>query len=183
MTEPKVPQSLLSEAVEQAARAGSMWWDDLTRFAEDQAGRLASGHYGLTDLTTATVRLLRIWDRNSTNAVRTMIDNVAMLSYDGPAGGPATREVQVSVPIPAGLIIAFQVSDLVGSGGYRIAAAKVKLDPAQVPAQAAAKEVPVTVTVPSAGAPSDTYAGTISAGGGVTAAFQVAIDQIGVPLT
>jgi hypothetical protein len=183
MTAPGTPQSLLSEAVEQAARAGSMWWNDLTRFAEDQADRLASGHYGLTDLITAEVRLMRIWTQNSMNGLKTTIDNVAMLSYDGPTGGPAPRTVQVSVPVPALVNVVFQVSDLVGGGGYRIPSTKLQLDPHNFPAQPAPAAALVTVTADCAGAPADTYAGTIfTEDGSVTADFRIAVDELGVPL-
>ena len=37
------PQSLLSEAVEQAADAATMWVADVARFASSQADLLASG--------------------------------------------------------------------------------------------------------------------------------------------
>jgi hypothetical protein len=183
MTQPEMPRSPLSEAVEQAARTGSMWWDDLTRFAEDQADRLAFGTYGLTDLTTAQSRLMRIWIENSRNVMRTVIDNVALLSYDGPAGGPATRTVQVAVPVPAQVNVLFQVSDLVGGGAYCIPRTRLQLDPQDLPARQVPGDAVVTVTVDGAGAPADTYASTIFTDDGrITADFRVAIDDPCVPL-
>jgi len=183
MTEPETPRSLLSEAVEQAARTGSMWWNDLTGFAEDQADRLASGNYGLTDLTTAQARLMRIWIENSRSVMRTVIDNVALLSYGGPTGGPATRTVQVFVTVPAQVNVVLQVSDLVGGGGYCIPRTRLQLAPHDLPARPVPEDALVTVTVEGAGAPADTYAGTIFTDDGrITADFRVAIDDPGVPL-
>jgi hypothetical protein len=178
---PKKPQSPLSEAVEQAARVGSMWWDDLTDFAKDQADRLASGNYGLTDLTTAQLRLMRICVHNGVNAASTWTDNIALLSYTGPAaGGPATRTVQVPVSVPAQVNVVFQVSDLVADQ-HRIPRAKLRLDP---PAafEAIPKDVPVTVVVDCSGAPAGTYGGTIfTSDGSVTVDFRIAIDELGEP--
>jgi len=172
----KKPQSALSEAVEQAARVGTLYWKDLTGFAEEQADRLASGHYGLTDLTTAQVRLMRILVHHGVNAMSTTIDNVALLAYAGPGGGAAIRTMEVAVPVPAGVNVVFEVSDLV-AGQHVIRRDRIRLNPGAAQ-EAVAKELPVTVRVDCTGAPAGTYGGTITAGDrGVD--FQIAIDELG----
>lgn len=175
--------SPLSEAVEQAARAGSMYLKDLTDFAKHQADRLASGHYGLTDLTTAQVGLLRLWLEHSQNAMKTLTDNIVLLSYDGPTGSAEPRTIRVPVPVPAQTDVVLQVSELVGDGGYRIPRARLQLDPQDFPSAPAPTDELVTVTVESAGAPADTYAGTVhTSDGAISVAFRIAIDDLGTPL-
>jgi hypothetical protein len=172
------PQSPLSEAVEQAARAGTLYWDDLTAFAEEQADRLASGHYGLTDLTTAQVRLMRILVHHGVSALDTAINNVALLAYAGPPGGAAIRTMEVAVPVPAGVDVAFRVSDLV-AGQHVIPRHRVRLDPGAA-REAAATDLPVTVRVDTTGAAAGTYGGTITAADR-RVDFQIAIDELGEP--
>jgi hypothetical protein len=175
--------SPLSEAVEQAARAASLYLDDLTAFGRHQADRLASGHYGLTDLTTAQVRLLRIGLQHSQNMMRTLTDNIALLSYDGPTGGSAPRTIRVPVPVPAQTGVVLRVSELVGDGGHRIPRSRLQLDPRDFPPAQAPMDALVTVTVESAGAPAGTYAGTIHTDdGAVSVGFRLAIDDLGTPL-
>jgi hypothetical protein len=159
-----------------------MWCDDVAGFAEHEAERLSAGDYGLTDLVSAQVELARIWVRNSMRVASTLSDNVALLSYGRPAGGPATRTVQVSVPVPANVEVALQVSDL-WSPLHRIPRSKIRLEPSTAASSPAPAEIPVTVHVECAGAPADTYTGTISsADGGVDVTFKVAIDELGEPL-
>ena len=174
--------SRLSEAVEQAARTGEMWFHDVAGFAKGQADRVASGHYGLTDLSTAQVALMRICVRNGVNAMSTVMDNLALLSSDRPAAGPATRTIAVAVPVPADPEVTFEVSDLAGSR-HQISHAKVRLDPS-VATLAAAGEVTVLVEVDCTGAPADTYAGTIFTGDQrIGATFLIAIDELGGPVS
>ena len=163
------PQSLLSEAVEQAAGAAAKWVGDVARFARGQADLLASGDYGLNDLATAQVGLLRIWVENSINVAGVLSDNLALLSY-GSAG-------------PAGVALELTASDLEGQLlGYRIPSSRIQLAPVAVAAQPAA-EVTVEVTVDGAGAPNDIYAGVLSsADGAVTVPIRVAIDELGRPV-
>ena len=176
------PQSLLSEAVEQAADAATMWVADVARLARSQADLLASGDYGLNDLATAQVSLLRIWVRNSINAAGVLTDNLALLSY-GSGGAAPPRRVAVAVAVPAGADLELTPSDLEGQLlRYRIPSSRIQLAPVAVAVQAAA-EVTVEVLVDCGGAPSDIYAGVLSsADGAVSVAFRVAIDELGRPV-
>jgi len=182
--DPARPQSLLSEAVEQAAGAAALWWQELVELATSHADRLASGSYGVGDLTTAQVGLLRIWVRNSIKTAGMLSDNLALLSYGKAGAAPPPRRFGVTVAVPAGVDLELRASDLVGElFGFCIPSAKVELRPVAVPAQAAG-ELAVEVTVDCAGAPNDTYAGTVSsADAGVSVPMRVAIDELGEPLS
>jgi hypothetical protein len=181
--DPARPQSLLSEAVEQAAGAAAMWWTELSRFATAEANRLASGSYGVDDLTTAQVRLARIWVRNSIRTAGVLSDNLALLSYGSAGTHPPPRRFAVTVAVPDEVKLPLQASDLVGElFGFCIPSSKIKLDPVELPAQAAG-EVAVGVTVDCHRAPNDTYAGTLSsADGRVSVPMRVAIDELGSPV-
>ncbi len=176
------PQSLLSEAVEQAADAAAKWAGDVARFARGQADLLASGDYGMNDLATAQVGLLRIWVENSINAAGVLSDNLALLSY-GSASSAPPRRFAVAVGVPAGVALELTASDLEGQLlKYRIPSSRVQLAPVAVAAQPAA-EVTVEVTVDCVGAPNDIYAGELcSADGAVTVPIRVAIDELGRPV-
>jgi hypothetical protein len=177
------PQSLLSEAVEQAADAATMWVADVARFARSQADLLASGDYGLNDLATAQVGLLRLWVRNSLNAAGVLSDNLALLSYGSEGAAPPPRRFAVAVAVPDGVDLELTPSDLEGQLlRYRIPSSKIRLAPVAVAAQPAA-EVTVEVTVDCVGAPNDIYAGELSsADGAVTVPIRVAIDELGRPV-
>jgi hypothetical protein len=176
------PQSLLSEAVEQAADAAAKWVGDVARFAGGQADLLASGDYGLNDLASAQVGLLRIWVENSINVAGVLSDNLALLSY-GSVGSAPPRRFAVAVGVPAGVALELTASDLEGQLlRYRIPSSRIQLAPVAVAAQPAA-EVTVEVTVDGAGAPNDIYAGVLSsADGAVTVPIRVAIDELGRPV-
>ena len=175
------PQSLLSEAVEQAADAATMWVADVARFASSQADLLASGDYGLNDLATAQVGLLRLWVKNSLNAAGVLSDNLALLSYGTEGAAPPPRHFAVAVP--DGVALELTPSDLEGQLlRYRIPSSKIQLAPVAVAAQPAA-EVTVEVTVDCVGAPNDIYAGELcSADGAVTVPIRVAIDELRRPV-
>jgi hypothetical protein len=175
------PQSLLSEAVEQAA-AATLWWKDVAEFATDQADRLASGNYGVNDLTNAQVGLMRIWVRNSIKTAGVISDNLALLSYGKASAAPPPRRFAVTVAVPAGVDLQLQASDLVGDLlGFRIPSSKIKIRPAAVTAQPAA-DLAVEITVDCGRAPNDTYAGTLSStAGSVSVPMRVAIDELGEP--
>jgi hypothetical protein len=177
------PQSPLSEAVEQAAAAASMWARDLTRFARHQADLLAVGNYGVNDLTTAQVGLLRIWVTNSVRTAGVLSDNLALLAY-GTAGAPPPRSFGVGIDVPAGAELRLTASDLKGQIlGHRIPSSKVRLAPNAVAAQAGAAKLAIEITVECAGVPGDIYAGELSSGdGAVTVPFRVAIDELGGPV-
>jgi hypothetical protein len=181
--DPARPQSLLSEAVEQAADAAALWLGEVADFARGQADRLSSGNYGATDLANAQVGLLRIWVRNSIKTAGVLSDNLALLSYGTGGGAPPPRRFAVTVAVPAGVELELRASDLVGDlFGFCIPSSKIELDPVAVPAQGA-RELAVEVTVDCARAPNDTYGGVLSsAGGGVSVPMRVAIDELGSPL-
>jgi hypothetical protein len=181
--DPARPQSLLSEAVEQAAGAAALWWTELAQLATRQADRLASGNYGLEDLTTAQVGLLRIWVRNSIRTGGVLSDNLALLAYGNAGAAPPPRGFAVTVAVPDGVDLRLRASDLVGELlGFPIPSSRIALAPAEVPAQPAG-ELLVEVTVDCARAPNDTYAGTLSsADGSVSVPIRVAIDELGAPL-
>jgi hypothetical protein len=181
--DPDRPQSLLAEAVEQAAMAGALWWEELAKLARSQADRLASGSYGVDDLATGQVGLLRIWVRNSIKTAGVLSDNLALLS-SGTAGTAPPRRFPVTVAVPAGAALELRASDLVGElFGFCIPSGKVQLEPVDVAAQAAG-ELAVAVTVDCARAPNDTYAGVLSsADGSVSVPLRVAIDELGQPIT
>jgi hypothetical protein len=175
------PQSALSEAVEQAADAASIWCRDVAQLAIRQADRLASGGYGLDDLVTGQVDLLRIWVKNSIGVAGALSDNLALLAYWQAAGPAPPRYFDVGVRLPAGGGGQLQSSDLEGQRlGYRIPASRVRLAPAAVPAQAEPSELTVEVAVSCADAPLDIYAGVLSfTDGTVVARLRVAIDELG----
>ena len=177
------PQSLLSEAVEQAADAAAKWVGDLARFARGQADLLASGDYGLNDLATAQVGLLRLWVTNSIRAAGVLSDNLALLSYGTAGAAPPPRRFAIAVAVPDGVDLELTSSDLEGQLlRYRIPSSKIQLAPVAVAAQPAT-EVTVEVTVDCAGAPNDIYAGELSsADGAVTVPIRVAIDELGRPV-
>jgi hypothetical protein len=177
------PQSLLSEAVEQAAGAAALWWEELAKLARGQADRLASGSYGVDDLATGQVGLLRIWVRNSIKTAGVLSDNLALLSYGSAGTDPPPRRFAVTVAVPAEVDLRLRASDLVGElFGFCIPSSKIELEPEDVTAQAAG-EVAVRITVDCARAPNDTYAGALSsADGRVSVAMRVAIDELGSPL-
>ena len=182
--DPARPQSLLSEAVEQAADAAAMWVADLAKLAKGQADRLASGSYGTDDLAAGQVGLLRIWVTNSIRAAGVLSDNLAMLSYGSAAAHPPPRRFAVAVTVPAGVALELRASDLVGElFGFCIPSSKNRLEPVDVAAQAAG-ELAVNITVDCHRAPNDTYAGTLSsADGSVTVPMRVAIDELGQPIS
>lgn len=181
--DPARPQSLLSEAVEQAAGAAALWWKELSEFATAEADRLASGSYSAGDLAAAQVGLLRIWVRNSIKTAGVLSDNLALLSYGTAGAAPPPRRFGVTVAVPDGVALELRASDLVGElFGFRIPSSKIELRPVAVPAQPAG-ELAVEVTVDCARAPNDTYAGTLSsADGGVSVPMRVAIDELGEPI-
>jgi hypothetical protein len=180
--DPDRPQSLLAEVVEQAAMAGALWWEELAKLARSQADRLASGSYGVDDLATGQVGLLRIWVRNSIKTAGVLSDNLALLS-SGTAGTAPPRRFPVTVAVPAGAALELRASDLVGElFGFCIPSSKIELRPGDVPAEEA-RDLTVEVTVDCARAPNDTYTGTLSsADGRVSAIMRVAIDELGSPL-
>jgi hypothetical protein len=181
------PQSLLSEAVEQAAGAAAMWWTDLAKLAKGQADLLASGHYGADDLAAGQVGLLRIWVKNSIRTAGVLSDNLAMLSYGSAGTHPPPRRFGVTVAVPAGVALELRASDLVGElFGFCIPSSKIRLEPVDVAARAAADagDLAVHVTVDCHRAPNDTYAGTLSsADGSVSVPMRVAIDELGQPVS
>jgi hypothetical protein len=178
---PKRPQSPMSEAVEQAAGALSMWCNDVARFATRQADLLASGDYGLNDLATAQVTLLRIWVSNSISTAGVLSDNLALLSY-GKGGAPPPRRFGVGISVPAGAGVELRASDLEGQLlGFRIPSTRIRLAPGAVPA--GPTELTVEVTVSCIGAPNDIYTGELSSTDGtVTAPMRVAINELGKPV-
>jgi hypothetical protein len=182
--DPARPQSLLSEAVEQAAGAAAMWWEELAQLARGQADRLASGTYGTGDLAAGQVGLLRIWVRNSIRTAGVLSDNLALLSYGTAGAAPPPRRFGVTVAVPDGVPLELRASDLVGElFGFCIPSGKVQLEPVDVAAQAAG-ELAVAVTVDCARAPNDTYAGVLSsADGSVSVPLRVAIDELGQPIS
>lgn len=177
------PQFPLSEAVEQAGDAARQSIDNLQRFGEEEANALASGHYGLRELTTAPVRLYAVLATNAISAARTASDNLALLSLSGRFGSAdARRAVRVYVG-PAAAASTLQVSDLIGElKGYCIPEERVDIDETTV-----ATDGVVTLTVNCAGAPNDLYVGTLVVGAGslnpASIPVRVAIDEIGVPVT
>lgn len=178
---PQEPQSALSEAVEQAADAASIWCNELTQLAIHQADRLASGDYGLDDLVTGQVDLLRIWVSNSVEVAWALSNNLALLAY-WQSGGPAPpRRFGVEARVPAGAGGQLQSSHLDGQRHrYRIPASRVRLTPAAVPVQAQPQPLTVEVAVSCAGAPNDIYAGELLLPDGtVVAPLRVAIDELG----
>jgi hypothetical protein len=160
-----------------------MWLDELARLARSQADRLASGSYGVDDLATGQVGLLRIWVRNSIRTAGVLSDNLALLSSDQ-AGTAPPRRFGVTVAVPAGVAVKLQASDLVGElFGFCIPSSRVKPHPEDLPADAA-REVPVGITVDCRRTPNDTYAGTLfSADGAVSVPIRVAIDELGGPVS
>jgi hypothetical protein len=182
--DPGRPQSLLSEAVEQAAGAAAMWWTDLARLAKGQADRLASGSYGAGDLAAGQVGLLRIWVKNSIRTAGVLSDNLALLSSGDAAEHPPPRRFAVTVAVRDNLALRLRASDLVGELlGSRIPSSKIQLDPVDLPAQPPG-EVAVKVTVDCHRAPNDTYRGTLSsADGRVSVPLRVAIDELGRPVS
>jgi hypothetical protein len=182
-TDSKQPQSPLSEAVEQAAGAASRWCDDVVKFAENQADLLSSGDYGVSDLATAQVDLLRIWVRNTVLTAGVLSDNLALLSFGRPTTTPPPRRFNVGVSIPAGVSAKLRTSDLLGQLlAYRIASSKIRLNPDSAPSQVNAREIDVEVEVDTTGVPNDTYEGVLfSEEGAVQVPIRVAIDELGQP--
>jgi hypothetical protein len=155
---------------------------ELAKLARSQADRLDSGSYGVDDLATGQVELLRIWVRNSIKTAGVLSDNLALLS-SGNAGTAPPRRFAVTVAVPAGVELELRASDLVGElFGFCIPHSEIDPDPKKVPAEAA-REVAVDITVNCHTAPNDTYAGTLSsADGRVSVPMRVAIDELGGPV-
>jgi hypothetical protein len=177
-------QSPLSEAIEQATAAVSMWCREVAEFAQHEADVLSTGDYGLNQLATAQVRLLRIWVTNSIRTAVMLSDNFALLSYGQAGRPPPPRRIGVRVPIPAGVSVKLRASDLIGELlQHRIASSRVKIDPDTAASQQTAREIPVEVTVDCANAPNDTYIGDLfSVDGLIRVPIEVAIDELGEPL-
>ncbi len=176
-------QSPLSEAVEQAADAASRWCNDVADFAKHQADLLSSGDYGLNDLTTAQVDLLRIWVRNTVRTVGALSDNLTLLSFGRPSKAPPPRRFNVGVSIPAGVSPKLRTSELLGQLlAYRIPSSKIRLNPDVAASRAKLREITVEVEVDCAGVPNDTYEGVLSSEDGVIQVpIRVAIDELGEP--
>lgn len=179
------PQFPLSEAVEQAGDAARQAIGNLERFGEEEANALASGHYGLRELATASVRLYAVLATNAISAARTASDNLALLSLSGRFGSAdARRAVRVYVgPAAAASGVVPQVSDLNGQlKGYCIPGARLSIDTKTV-----ATDGIVTLVVRCGGAPADIYAGTLVVDAGspspVPIPVRLAVDEIGVPVT
>ncbi len=177
-------QSPLSEAVEQAAGAASKWCNDMADFAKHQADLLSSGGYGLSDLATAQVDLLRIWVTNTVRTAGVLSDNLTLLSFGRPSQNPPPRRFNVGVSIPAGVSPRFRISDLLGQLlAYRIPSSKVRLNPDFAVSRAKLREITVEVEVDCVGVPNDTYEGVLSSEDVVIQVpVRVAIDELGEPL-
>ena len=174
----------LSEAVEQAADTARQWIADAQRFGEQEADALAERRYGLSELATAPVRLYGLLVANLINTARTASDNLVLLSLSGRFGAAtAERAVRVHVDAAGAAPRVLRCSDLLGQQyGYCIQAVRITVQDSTW-----ATEGIVTIRVPCAGAPPDTYAGKLVSVPGHTPAVSedvlVAIDEIGVPVT
>jgi len=169
--------------MEQAADAASRWCNDAADFAKHQADLLSSGDYGVSDLATAQVELLRIWVRNSVRAAGVLSDNLALLSFGRPSNAPPPRKFNVGVGIPAGLSPRLKTSDLLGQLlAYRIPSSKIQLNPDFATSRSKQREITVEVEVDCTGVPNDTYEGVLSSEDGVVQLpIRVAIDELGQP--
>ncbi|HKR52544.1 MAG TPA: hypothetical protein VJT72_23795 [Pseudonocardiaceae bacterium] len=179
-TGPPPPQSPLSEAVEQAADAAKIWWEDISDFAKNEADQLSSGDYGLKDLASAQVNLLRICVRNTIKSVGVLSDNLALMSYPSPGTPPPPRTMSVPVSIPPNVNVKLTASDLVGQlQAQRISSTTIHIQPEEPSSEATS----VTVEIKCPPVPSDLYEGRLhSADGTVSIPFWVAINELGEPL-
>jgi hypothetical protein len=179
-TGPARPQSRLSEAVEQAADAARIWWEDISDFAKDEADQLSSGDYGLQDLASAQVNLMRICVRNTVKSVGVLSDNLALMSYPRPGAPPPPRTVNVPVSIPPNVNVKLTASDLVGRlHTQRISSSAIRIQPDE-PSN---ETISVTVEVKCPPVPKDLYEGRLhSVDGAVSIPFRVAINELGEPL-
>lgn len=177
------PQSGLSEAVEQAAAATKDWFDDISGFVKHDADQISAGQYGLGDLATAPIRMMRIWLSNTVRTAFVVSDNLALLGYTRP-GAPLPRTMSLGLSIPANIGVKLTASEMVGQLlGQSIPSSKIQIRPDEHPPQAADREVTVTVEINIRHAPDDLYQGRVfSVDGAVSVPFSIAIDELGVPL-
>jgi hypothetical protein len=178
-------QSPLSEAIEQAKGAASNWCNEVVEFAQHEADVLSTGGYGVNQLATAQVRLLRIWVTNSIQTAVVLSDNLALLSYGRAGRPPPPRKIGVRVPIPAGVSVKLRASDLTGELlQHCITSSRIQISPDTAASRAKAREIPVEVAVNCANAPNDTYIGVLFSDDGlVKVPIEVAIDELGEPLS
>lgn len=174
------PQSSLSEAVEQAADAARIWWKDISDFAKDEADQLSSGDYGLQDLASAQVHLMRICVRNTIKSVGVLTDNLALVSYPRSGAPSQLRTVNVPVSVPPNVNVKLTASDLVGQlHARRISSSAIRIQPDEPSSEA----ISVTVEITCPPVPSDLYEGRLhSADDAVSIPFRVAINELGEPL-
>ena len=169
--------------MEQAAAAAKDWCDDISDFAQHDAEQISAGRYGLGDLATAPIRLMRIWLRNTVRTAFVVSDNLALLGYSRP-GAPPPRIMRLGLSIPANIGVKLSASDLVGQLlGHSIPSSKIQIRPDEHPAQAADRKVTITVEIDIRHAPDDLYEGRVSsAEGAVSVPLRIAVDELGVPL-
>jgi hypothetical protein len=182
--DPRPPESLLAEAVEQAADTARTLLDGLKRFAKSEADALADREYGLANVATAPVRLFQVLVSSAFDAASTVSDNLALLSLDGRPTTPEPRTVPVYVGKPAHPgVVTFTTSDLVGElPKHRIPSGQIAVTTEWLADGVA------TVVVRSGSAPPDIYAGNLFMTDSTTSEktefpFLVAITELGIPLT
>ncbi|MGH3874034.1 MAG: hypothetical protein ACRDSR_21460 [Pseudonocardiaceae bacterium] len=170
--------------MEQAADAARLWCDGIAHFAKSEADQLSSGNYRLDDLSTAGVRLARVWVENTVKAAYVLSDNLALLAYTRPGTAAAPRTVRVGVEIPANTSGTLAVSDLVGQQlGHRIPSSTISISPDRFPAAEQVENISVAIEIRNPPAPNDLYEGRLhSADDAISVSFRVAINELGEPL-
>jgi hypothetical protein len=179
------PQSLLSEAIEQAGDTVRLLLNGLQGFAESEADALADREYGLAELATAPVRLFSVLVNSAFHAASTLSDNLALLSLDGRPAELEPRTVPVYLGGPRHpAAVTFTTSALDGEAtGHRIRREQVAASTEWLAAYGV-----VTVVVRPGSAPPDIYKGVLSVTDSATGRrrdfeFLIAITELGTRLT
>ncbi|MGH3693162.1 MAG: hypothetical protein ACRDRX_04045 [Pseudonocardiaceae bacterium] len=155
--EPGSQQSLLAEAVEQLADSAGKWSKDITDFCKQQADRLSAGTYGLNDLVTAPVRLMKILVQDTFDTASVISDNISLLANPGAGVLPRDRTMRAPVIVPTNTSVTFVASDMVGRRGHTIPGSDFDISLESRGENPTEKDVVVKLR-PSR-VPNDTYAG------------------------
>jgi hypothetical protein len=123
--------SSIGEAVQQTAAATRLWTDALSRFAVEEADRIASDTYGLADLLTCPVRWWRVVTDAASRTLPLLPDNVALLAAGTKAAVRQPRVAEVDLDVAAMPGVALVASALTGLRTTEtIAAARIRVVPA-----------------------------------------------------
>ena len=153
------------EAVEQAARGLSIWCDQVAELVQGDVDRAANGTYGVADLASAGLRLLRVNVSNLIGMANVASDNLALIRPEEAGRGVPERhrEVAVVIALEAGQAGDFVLSTLKGlTSGQVVPTSRVTVDPSTFTAQPHAHDEEITIRVSTGGLAPDTYRGELS---------------------